>query len=58
MDEFVGSIEPGKDADLVILSGDPLKLKTWVETTIVGGKIVYEREKDTKLRGLLAPKAK
>ena len=58
VDEFVGSIEPGKDADLVILSGDPLKLKTWVETTIVGGKIVYEREKDTKLRGLLAPKAK
>jgi imidazolonepropionase-like amidohydrolase len=57
VDEFVGSIEPGKDADLVILSGDPLKLKTWVETTIVGGKVVYEREKDTKLRGLLAPKA-
>ncbi|HJN09595.1 MAG TPA: amidohydrolase family protein [Pirellulaceae bacterium] len=57
VDKFVGSIEPGKDADLVILSGDPLKLKTWVETTIVGGKIVYEREKDTKLRGLLAPKA-
>ena len=52
-----GSIEPGKDADLVILSGDPLKLKTWVETTIVNGNVVYEREKDTKLRGLLAPKA-
>jgi imidazolonepropionase-like amidohydrolase len=58
VDKFVGSIEPGKDADLVILSGDPLKLKTWVETTIVSGKVVYEREKDTKLRGLLAPKAK
>ncbi len=58
VDKFVGSIEVGKDADLVILSGDPLKLKTWVETTIVGGKVVYEREKDTKLRGLLAPKAK
>jgi imidazolonepropionase-like amidohydrolase len=58
VDKFVGSIEPGKDADLVILSGDPLKLMTWVETTIVNGKVVYEREKDTKLKGLLAPKAK
>jgi imidazolonepropionase-like amidohydrolase len=51
--ELVGSIEPGKDADLVILTGDPLKLDTWVETTLVRGQVVYERDKDRKLQHLL-----
>lgn len=53
VDKFVGSLEPGKDADIVILTGDPLLLDTWVETTIVGGKVVYERGKDRKLKRLL-----
>src|SRR6185369_6420448 len=51
----VGTIEAGKDADLAILTGDPLKLDTWVQTTVIGGKIVYEREKDLKLQQLLKP---
>ncbi|MFL5341409.1 MAG: amidohydrolase family protein, partial [Gemmataceae bacterium] len=51
----LGSLEPGKDADVVILSGDPLKLDTWVETTIAGGKVVYERDQDRKLKALLKP---
>jgi Amidohydrolase family len=51
----LGSIEPGKDADLVILPGDPLKLDTWVQTTIIGGKVVYERDQDRKLKALLKP---
>ncbi len=57
VDQFVGSLEPGKDADLVILSGHPLKLNTWVEKTIVGGEVVYDREQDQELRGLLDPQA-
>jgi imidazolonepropionase-like amidohydrolase len=50
-----GSIEVGKDADLAILTGDPLKLDTWVETTMIGGRVVYERENDRKLKALLKP---
>lgn len=50
-----GSLEPGKDADVVILTGDPLKFDTWVDTTISGGKVVYERAKDRKLKALLKP---
>jgi hypothetical protein len=42
----------------VILSGDPLKVNTWVETTIVNGRIVYERDKDKKLRKLIQPSEK
>lgn len=38
----VGSISVGKDGDIVVFSGDPLKLKTKVLMTIVNGEIVYE----------------
>ena len=39
----VGSLEPGKDADVVIWEGDPLKdLGVHSYTTIVDGKIVYQ----------------
>jgi imidazolonepropionase-like amidohydrolase len=53
VEALAGSIERGKDADLVILTGDPLKISTWVETTLVRGKVVYERQKDRKLQHLL-----
>jgi imidazolonepropionase-like amidohydrolase len=53
IDKLAGSIEPGKDADLVILTGDPLRVSTWVQTTLVRGQVVYEREKDRKLKQLL-----
>lgn len=37
----VGSIEPGKDADLVLWDGDPFELLTRVVWTMVEGKVVY-----------------
>lgn len=39
----VGSLETGKDADLVILSANPFDLASKVERTLVGGKTVYCR---------------
>lgn len=56
VDSFVGTLEKGKDGDVVILSGDPLKLATWVDATLVNGSVVYERSKDKKLEQLLQPK--
>src|SRR5262249_8975641 len=50
-----GSIEPGKDADLVVLTGGPLEITTSVDTTAAPGKVVYERAKDRKLQHLLQP---
>jgi imidazolonepropionase-like amidohydrolase len=40
-----GSISVGKDADLLLLSGDPLNLTSRVQVVISGGAIVYEAEK-------------
>jgi imidazolonepropionase-like amidohydrolase len=37
----LGSIEPGKDADLVILSGDPFDVTTRVQRVFVNGKEAY-----------------
>lgn len=47
----VGSLEVGKDADLVILSGDPFDLRTRVEKTLVDGRIVAPQEAIGALEG-------
>lgn len=39
----VGSIEVGKDADLVLLTGDPLSTLSRVEWTMVDGEIEFQR---------------
>jgi imidazolonepropionase-like amidohydrolase len=41
--ERVGSIEKGKDADLVILTGEPFNLESVVDRTFINGKVVYTR---------------
>jgi imidazolonepropionase-like amidohydrolase len=37
----VGSIEVGKDADLRLLSGDPLEYKTKCQKVIINGEVVH-----------------
>ncbi|MFK7741110.1 MAG: amidohydrolase family protein [Planctomycetota bacterium] len=46
----VGSLEAGKDADILILDGDPLHYMTFVTTAVVNGKIVYEKDKEALYR--------
>jgi cytosine/adenosine deaminase-related metal-dependent hydrolase len=43
LDGRLGSLEAGKDADLVVLSGDPLSYKTHVLETWVEGMKVFDR---------------
>jgi len=44
IDKRVGSIEKGKDADIIIMDGHPLEFRTRVVTTIINGQVVYERK--------------
>ena len=37
----VGSIDVGKDADLLVLSGDPVATTSRIERVIINGKTVY-----------------
>jgi imidazolonepropionase-like amidohydrolase len=41
----VGSLQVGKDADIIILDGHPFHHKTFVETTLINGKVLYEKAK-------------
>ena len=43
VEDRVGSIEVGKDADLVVFDGDPFKARTKTVVTIVDGEIAYRR---------------
>lgn len=43
LQDRVGSLEKGKDADFIILSGDPLSVYTHVLETWVEGKKVFDR---------------
>lgn len=42
----VGSLKTGKDADIVIFSGHPFDYKTKVDMTIINGKVVYQRNEE------------
>ncbi len=41
VDNRVGSLEKGKDADFLIFSGDPLDARSYVEKTFIDGRNVY-----------------
>lgn len=42
IDDHVGSIEVGKDADIAVFSGNPLDLRTKAELVLINGVIVHD----------------
>ena len=50
----VGSIEVGKDADVVIWNGDPLSVYSEAETTFIDGEIFFDVKRDLAMRDQMA----
>ncbi len=48
LDDRVGSLEPGKDADFVVLSGEPFSIYTRVLQTFIDGKKVFDLADDNQ----------
>jgi imidazolonepropionase-like amidohydrolase len=48
LDHRVGSIEAGKDADLVLMDGDPMEMLTEVEKVVIDGVVEFERTPPSK----------
>lgn len=44
VDDRVGSLETGKDADIAIFDGNPLEVSTKVYCTLINGEIAYRQE--------------
>ena len=45
IEDRVGTIEPGRDADLVLWSGDPFSVYTRADLVFIAGRLVYDRSK-------------
>lgn len=50
IERFVGTLEKGKQADVVLWSGDPLSTATRAERTFVDGRELFSLELDAALR--------
>ena len=50
MDKQIGSLEPGKDADILILRGHPFQTRSVPEALLINGKLVYQRKEGARLK--------
>ncbi|MFO8147587.1 MAG: amidohydrolase family protein [Gillisia sp.] len=50
IDQYVGSIQTGRDADVVLWSGHPLSIYTKAEKTLIEGAVYFDLEKDKAMR--------
>ncbi|WP_298777497.1 amidohydrolase family protein [uncultured Polaribacter sp.] len=53
IDDRVGSIKEGKDADVVLWSDHPMSIYAKVEKTFIEGKIYFDRNEDLKKRAAI-----
>ena len=49
----VGKLDPGADGNVLLWSGDPLSVTSFVELVVLDGELVYDRSKDVRMKHLL-----
>jgi len=49
----IGTLETGKLGNVVLFSGDPLSITSWVEHVVIEGDQVYDRSEDVRNKQLL-----
>ncbi len=54
IDKRTGSIEVGKDADIVIWNAHPFSVYSRVELTMIEGEVLFDRAKDADMRRAMA----
>ncbi|MGC1414861.1 MAG: amidohydrolase [Candidatus Acidiferrum sp.] len=58
IDKRVGTIDVGKDADLVIYNHDPLSAYAVVQKTLIDGRVYFDRQRDIAARPALEKEKK
>ena len=58
LDHRIGSIEVGKDGDLVLFNGHPFSVYARPEMTLIEGEVYFDRKLDLERRALLAQEKK
>ena len=58
VDQRVGSIDVGKDADLVLFNGHPFSVYSRPEMTMIEGEVYFDRKQDLVRREQLAKEKK
>lgn len=48
IDRTVGSLEVGKDADMIIVTGDPVDPRTSIEIVVQQGRVVYDTKENRR----------
>ena len=51
LDDRIGTLAPGRNADLVVWSGDPFSIYTKADQVLIDGALAYDRSKPGKLQG-------
>jgi len=49
----LGTIENGRDGNILLLSGDPLAVTTTVQYVVLDGNLVYDRSQDKRVQQIL-----
>ena len=52
LEKRVGKLAPGADGNVVLFSGDPLSVRSFVEYVVLEGELVYDRSQDVRMKHL------